>query len=53
MDSVTDPKEYDSWGECGMAGYVSSINLLKSMDSEYINTKRIYIAFSCKEIHNS
>ena len=53
MNPVTDPKEYDSWGECGMAGYVSSINLLKSMNSEYINTKRIYIAFTCKEINNS
>ena len=53
MNPVADSKEYDSWGKCGMAGYVSSINLLKSMDSEYINTKRIYIAFTCKEIHNS
>ena len=50
MNPVAGSKEYDSWEECGMTGYVSSINLLKSMGSEYINTKKIYIAFTCKEI---
>ena len=53
MNPVTDPKEYDSWGECGMAGYVSSAELLKNINFEYINNKRIYITFTCKEINNT
>ena len=52
MNPVTDPKEYDSWGECGMAGYKSSIELLNNMKPENINSMRIYIGFTCKEINS-
>tara|TARA_R110000824_G_scaffold153195_5_gene324776 strand:+ start:1414 stop:1668 length:255 start_codon:yes stop_codon:yes gene_type:complete len=50
---------FEEWSSCMYQGYHSSLELLNVMGDEYINSNKIYIKFSCKEIeekqinHNS
>jgi hypothetical protein len=41
---------FEDWSSCMHQGYNDSLSLLNVMGDDYINTNRIFIKFSCKEI---
>jgi len=44
---------YDSWKNCGMAGYEQAMNVMKILDPYKVNKERIYVQFTCKEVETT
>ena len=41
---------FNSWMECANAGYSNAIKINNKLGSNFVNTNRVLINFSCKEI---
>ena len=46
------PQEYNSWLECANAGYLNAVEINNKLGSNFVNTNKVIINFSCKEINN-
>ena len=46
------PQEYNSWLECAYAGYLNAVEINNKLGSNFVNTNKVIINFSCKEINN-
>lgn len=49
---IQDPTFYDTWRNCGIAGYEQGLNVFESLELETIEDSRIYIKFMCKEVES-
>ena len=53
LTPLNDPYSYNSWKDCGLAGYEQTMNIMKELDSSLVNKDKIYIRFSCEEVESS
>ena len=48
--SVEIKPAYNSYYQCGIAGYQTSIKMFQQLGYAHINTNKINIRFSCKQL---
>ena len=53
LPPIQDPTFYDTWLNCGIAGYEQGLNIFESLESGTIEDSRIYIKFTCEEVESS
>jgi len=49
-DTFQNKTIYNSWYECGRAGYVSAVSILDTMGYNAVNDTKSQIRFACKEV---
>ena len=47
LPSMNDSFVFNSWSECASAGYLRSIKIINSMDSNVVNANKIVVNFKC------
>jgi len=50
LHPIQDPTLYDTWQNCGIAGYEQGLDVFKSLESKTIEDSRIYVKFKCEEV---
>ena len=40
--------KFNSWMECANAGYLNSVQINNKLGSQFVNTNKVIINFSCK-----
>ena len=47
LPAMNDSFVFNSWSECASAGYLRSIKIINSMDSNVVNANKIVVNFKC------
>jgi hypothetical protein len=50
---LQDPKVYDSFQQCTVAGHKTSITVLNNLDPDMINKEQLFFAFSCQSTESA
>ena len=50
IPSFQDSTLYDTWQNCGIAGYEQGMSIMKELESEEVNSSKIYVRFTCEEV---
>ena len=53
LPSMNDSFVFNSWSECASAGYLRSIKIINSMDSNVVNANKIVVNFKCLQTEES
>jgi len=53
LPEISDSFVFNSWSECASAGYLRSIKIINSMDSDVVNTNKIVVNFKCVQTEES
>ena len=49
LTPLNDPYSYNSWKDCGLAGYEQSMNIMKELDSSQVNKTKYIFGFLAKK----
>ena len=53
LPAMNDSFVFNSWSECASAGYLRSIKIINSMDSNVVNANKIVVNFKCVQTEES
>ena len=53
LPELNDSFLFNSWSECASAGYLRSIKIINSMDSDVVNANKVVVNFKCVETEES
>ena len=45
--------EHDTWSECSRQGTINTIATIDMLGDEYINTNKLYVKFTCREVNTT
>tara|TARA_R100000655_G_scaffold3665_1_gene12472 strand:+ start:445 stop:657 length:213 start_codon:yes stop_codon:yes gene_type:complete len=45
--------EHDTWSECSRQGTINTLATIDMLGDEYINTNKLYVKFTCREVNTT
>ena len=45
--------EHDTWSECSRQGTINTLATIDMLGDDYINTNKVYVKFTCREINTT
>ena len=45
--------EHDTWSECSRQGTINTIATIDMLGDDYINTNKLYVKFTCREVNTT
>ena len=45
--------EHDTWAECSRQGTINTMYTIDLLGDEYINTNKLFVTFTCREINTT
>ena len=45
--------EHDTWAECSRQGTINTLATIDMLGDEYINTNKLFVTFTCREINTT
>ena len=44
---------YNTWAECSRQGTINTLATIDLLGDDYINTNKVYVKFTCREINTT
>ena len=45
--------EHDTWSECSRQGTINTLATIDMLGDDYINTNKLYVKFTCREVNTN
>ena len=45
--------EHDTWTECSRQGTINTLATIDMLGDDYINTNKLYVKFTCRELNTT
>ena len=45
--------EHDTWAECSRQGTINILATIDMLGDDYINTSKLYVKFTCREVNTT
>ena len=45
--------EHDTWSECSRQGTINTLATIDMFGDDYINTNKLYVKFTCREVNTT
>ena len=45
--------EHDTWSECSRQGTINTLATIDMLGDDYINTNKLYVKFTCREVNTT
>ena len=45
--------EHDTWSECSRQGTINTLANIDMLGDDYINTNKLYVKFTCREVNTT
>ena len=45
--------EHDTWAECSRQGTINTLATIDMLGDDYINTNKLYVKFTCREVNTT
>ena len=45
--------EHDTWSECSRQGTINTLATIDMLGYDYINTNKLYVKFTCREVNTT
>ena len=45
--------EHDTWVECSRQGTINTLATIDMLGDDYINTNKLYVKFTCREVNTT